>query len=549
MFYNTFVTTKSGLKGRNNKFSNGSNRFLNFKKRETLKGLLLKKYNQQYKTQEISDILDKEISRFVQIPKLNDRELDCLDIKIKKIVSNNTSRNHHISTLQNINSAPKNSNKDNLKERAESEEKFSTLQNHQELPSVGPIHTYNNFNSEVCPKRGKSSFASNLKQLKKLKTPEEELEELEKQLANDEDFQEKTNHNINRIDFSKDGNEWNAIVKYNRKLYEHQILEEKMKDKEIKNRIKECLDQQVKTKLQKKREEEEKDKEYANMMKEHMKKLDEISQLKEQKIKEQIQRLKENRDSILQKEMIKKRAEKLKEKKLDLMLVKNYIKLIEEEKKMNLENKKKKNEEMKRGLTENDINNRKKKERMQQEKEEELKFAKEKEKLTLKQDSERNRYYSRIKTLGEKYIMTQAQERLNQMKEMQKLEDEKIQKYYEEKNRKDMENEIKEMIKKNKEKQNMKKFLDMQIEEKKKEKKLEKCLDREQARIWGIDKKKYFDEEKDIEKKVKLMHKKNFDFVVKQMEENERKKKQGEFMTNDEYAINKKILEKIQSEK
>ena len=47
----------------------------------------------------------------------------------------------------------------------------------------------------------------------------------------------------------------------------------------------------------------------------------------------------------------------------------------------------------------------------------------------------------------------------------------------------------------------------MQIEEKKKEEDFLKSLDDEQARIWAIDCKKYFEDERDIEKKIRIMNK------------------------------------------
>lgn len=49
----------------------------------------------------------------------------------------------------------------------------------------------------------------------------------------------------------------------------------------------------------------------------------------------------------------------------------------------------------------------------------------------------------------------------------------------------------------------MKQYFDMQVEEKKRLNEFEKTLDQEQARIWKIDREKFYDQEKEISEKVK----------------------------------------------
>ena len=81
----------------------------------------------------------------------------------------------------------------------------------------------------------------------------------------------------------------------------------------------------------------------------------------------------------------------------------------------------------------------------------------------------------------------------------------------------------------------------MQIEERKKEEEFLKSLDDEQARIWAIDCKKYNEDEKLIEQKIRAMNKRNLDLVMEQMRQR-RKKKTG--MTDAEYAMNRKKKQK-----
>ena len=88
----------------------------------------------------------------------------------------------------------------------------------------------------------------------------------------------------------------------------------------------------------------------------------------------------------------------------------------------------------------------------------------------------------------------------------------------------------------------------MQIEEKKKEEDLKKALDYEQARIWNVDTKKYYEDEKLIDGKIKAMNRKNLDFLIKQMNENYNKKNIKKCnMTDNEYYMNKDLLEKAKA--
>ena len=203
---------------------------------------------------------------------------------------------------------------------------------------------------------------------------------------------------------------------------------------------------------------------------------------------------------------------------------------------------------MRKAIKENEIKQQLLKEKLKKEKEEDIKMNEERAKLDLKQENERKRYYDNIQRLGNKYIMKQAEEILEKQKKEQKAEDDKIQYYYDAKNKEANEKEVKERLRRQKERQDIKKYLDMQFEEKKKEEKFLKLLDEEQARIWNIDCKKYFDDENIVEKKIKFMNKKNFECLINQMEEKKRSKSRQNIMSDTEFAMNRDILEKANLE-
>ena len=374
------------------------------------------------------------------------------------------------------------------------------------------------------------------------KKPEEELAELEAEFAEEE---KKNQKKYERLDFTdQGGDEWYAIAKYNRKIYEDQIKEERMKDNEIKRRNKEDLDLQIKQRLRKEYEDELKEKEYDKIIQEHQKKMDELERQKQEQIKCQIMREKESRDEQMRQNYIKKRIEVLKEKKFEKSLVKTIQEGIEKDKKEALEKKRRENEALINAIKENELKIKKKKEQEKKEKEEDIKMGEERIKMQMKQDIIREKYYENIKNHGTQNT-PEAEEILQKMKKTQEEEDKKIQFYYDEKNRLAIEREKNEALRRKKEKNELKKYLDMQIEEKRKEEEFLKSLDDEQARIWAIDCKKYFEDEKAIESKIRTMNKRNLDLVMEQI--NKRKMNKKQVMSDTEYAMNRDILQKART--
>ena len=560
MFYNTYRATRSALRqrqlsGKNiNSFINPKARLLNQQKRDKLKNLLIQKFIKKYNITNAEEILEPVISTFIQQEHLNDMDLKRLDLKVQNLVRNKNAKDTLKSKL--TNNLQKIDNNETEKQISSPQppmlktlntEENDTAKKNNEFPSINPLNTYSNtiVRNDNTRNRGFSSYMPRERKINYFKTPTEELAELEKELA-EEEAKEKNKHK--KIDIPRGGDEWNTIVKYNKKLFDRQVLEDKLKDKEVKKRTKDYLDFQVKEKIKKEYEEELKEKEYNKIMEEHSKKLDEIERVKAQKIKEQIIRLKENRDVQLKNQKTRKRIEELKEKKLDLMLVKNYKENLENARKEKLERKKRENEALRKAIKENEKKKELLKDKLKKEKEEEIKMNEERLKLDIKQENERKRYYEKIKNNGNKYTMKQAEEILEKLKNDQKKEEEKIQYYYDAKNKEANEKEVKERMRRIKEKEEMKKYLDMQIEERKKEENFLKLLDEEQARIWNIDCKKYFDDENIVEKKIKYMNRKNLESLMKQIDEKKRSKSKQNIMTDSEFSMNRDILEKAQLE-
>ena len=562
MFYNSFRATRTAFQKRQysakpSSLINPRECLINQPKRKKLKNLLMTKFIEKYNIKDPNEFLDLVVTQFIQGEKLNDIDLKKLDLKINRLNKEFNNKSERKNTLQNLSSIPlkteininKNSssnilnnfsNKKNIKNKNKANQ-IKNLKN--DFPSLTPSNKMiSRTESNIFKNKGENQYLNTISR-NKIKTPEEELAELEKELT-EEQLEENKNKKYKRIDFTYQGDEWSAIVNYNKNMYQRQLKEEKMKDLEMKKRTKQCLDIQIKEKLKNKLNDKLKEKEFDEKINLYTKQLDQIQQDKLKKISEQINRLKIDRDNILKNETLKKKIEKLKEKKFEKNLVKIYKAQLEQQKQDILEKKKQGKEELLKAKKAMEEKQKKLKEEKAKEIEEEKKLNKLLYLMDQRKENERNYYYKKIKSLSNKYLLPNSEKILKKIIQEGKIEEEKIQHYYEEKNLKEFEKEIKAKKKRQNDKIEIKKFLDMQIEQKKKEEKFLKLLDQEQARIWKLDLIKRNEEMKTEREHIKNMNRKNFEGLLKQIEEKKRSKSKKNIMTESEYAMNRDLLEK-----
>ena len=560
MFYNTYRSTKSALQRRQNS-SNPRSYLLNQPKRQKLKNLLMSKFIQKYNIKDPDEYLDLVLTQFIQNEKLNDTDLKRLDLKIKKLNKEFNNKSELKTDLENIyqkpiktevNSIIKDStinqtlNDNNINTELNNNKNIQNPQNKirnlkNEFPSLNTYSSQISKTESNIKKRGHSSYNNN-RTLNTIKTPEEELAELEKELKEEELLENKNRYK--RIDFTYQGDEWAAIVNYNKNLYKRQILEDKLKELEVQRRTKECLDIQIKEKLKKKLDEESQEKQFDEKIKKYTQTMDEMYETKNRKICEQIHRLKTDRDAILKAQTMRKKIEDLKEKKFEKNLVKKYKEQLEQDRQDKINRKKKGKEDLLKAKKDIEEKQKKLKEKALKEKEEDKKINQLRNLIDQRKENERKYYYDKIKANSNKYYLPYAESVLKKLEKEKKEEEEKIQYHYDEKNRHDFEKEYKAKLKRINDKIEMKKFLDMQIAEKNKEKNFNKLLDQEQARIWKIDLKKRYDEMNKEKECIKKMNRKNFECILKQIEQKKRSKSNKNIMTENEYAMNRNLLEK-----
>ena len=414
---------------------NPRERLMNTQKRQKLRDLLIERFSKKYNLNNNRQLIEGEITKFLQQEKLNDVDLQRLDNRIKRIISENISQKNLKDNLtKNLNYNLQSDNEQNqvLNQNFEQEESIypANYQPPQTQSTVNKETLSKNVNQNKSKLRSSSYKNDNnirplssqtyirndklnlAKNKNKYNNPEEELAALEKELAAEEErelrekgyYHELNNDlNLNKLDFKKYGNEWAAMAAYDKKIYEQQILDEKIRNRQLKKRTKADLDDQIKEKIKKEYEDELKEKEYDKLFKEHQKKLDEIEREKEELIKQQYLREKQSREAQLKDNYIRKRIDELKDKKFDKKIIKNIKKELENERKQNEELKRKRNAELNKALEENERNKKNQKLFLEKQKEEDLKFLDEQRKMDLRLEQQREYLLNTIKNRSEKY--------------------------------------------------------------------------------------------------------------------------------------------------
>ena len=284
--------------GKNIINQNPKERLLNFQKRKRLKELLINKFMDKYGLKQPDQTLEYEVTQFIQTEKLTDRDLQRLDAKLRGIFN---ARKKQLQLKSNLTHTFLEKNKKLNLNKSQPDllpniQTQNTIQQNQQNNNLTDLT--NTINQNAPPKKLRPSASVEVipRQKKIYRNPEEELAELEAEFA-EEEKKKKVKRNFIRIDFSDVGDEWQALAKYNKKMYEQQLKEEKEKDAEVKKRTKEDLDNQIKQKIKIKYEEKLREKEGDKLFQEHLKKIDQIEKEKQEAFKQQIMREKKNRDA------------------------------------------------------------------------------------------------------------------------------------------------------------------------------------------------------------------------------------------------------------
>lgn len=197
---------------------------------------------------------------------------------------------------------------------------------------------------------------------------------------------------------------------------------------------------------------------------------------------------------------------------------------------------------MQKTLLENEENRRLQAIARDREKFEDIRSIEEYTKVLEKQENERKQYFKNIENKASNFLAKMSQTVLKDIDNKNKEENEIMKKYLIEKENKLLvkEKEKLEQIKNNK--KEMKAFLDKQVEEKRKERDFQQSLNKEQAKVWNLDKEAQVDQNQYISEKIRRMNDYNQDILKAQIEL--KKELNGPGMSDQEYLLNRRLLEK-----
>ena len=574
MLFNSQRITKSAIKelSKKNKLSedqnilNNKQKLIDLREKEKMKNLLIVKYMKKCGIKKPQLFLEDEISHFMKGEKLKKIDIEKMNNKMKEIINKQKPKKKIIkspTTIFTENKLPEIDPSSTLKRK----EKILLHPIHSSLstgnlitttsqPVKSPIPTQNpqNINKNDINAENNNNnpnelntIYTNIKRKKKLFIkPEEEIAELEKELGLDENTKKLKKRGYERLfKFFSEGNEWEAIVKYNKDLYDQEIEEEKRRKFENKIRLRKDLEKQIKEKVKRDYADSLEEKKYKQIFNEHNKQMEKIENEEKDIIHRRLLLEKKAQAEQIKTRKIKERLEMLREKKFDKNTIEAVKEELEKEKQYLKEKKLKETEQIRKDMKEAEENIKLKHEKIKKLKEEDKIFCQDLEKSEILKEMERQKILERMRNVRHYKENPNVKKIIEKIKKDEEEEDEKLKIYLINKKKLEDEKEEREKNRRLQMRYDLKKYLEIQIEEKKREKEFEKGLWKEQGKIWNIDSEIYLKEQKDIEDKIKMMNLRNAEKLREQIQYRKNDMIRKKSMSVMEYSLNKNTLNKI----
>jgi hypothetical protein len=270
---------------------------MNVQRREKLGATLTDKFVTKFGAQKNRGLIQKEVNQFLKRERLNENDLKQFELSLHKKLNSKEKKEKL---------------KENLITNIKSKQNYVTENNKNN--NIREINSDNNQGQGLDQSR--MSGASDLDKFDEKflsdKMREEEVNDFKKiSTLNDQPIGSKVN-----LDLSKYANEWDAINMYNKKKYEEQKRNEKIKNWEIRMQTRAELNNQIKKKIIRQYEQELKDREYDAMMDKHIQYLNELDEKKKEELKKRAIQEKEMRDKQMREQYVTKRIAFLKIKNM-----------------------------------------------------------------------------------------------------------------------------------------------------------------------------------------------------------------------------------------
>ena len=455
---------------------------MNMQRREKLANSLTDKFVKKFNSPSNRGLINREVSDFLKRERLNEQDLKKFENELHKKITTKLNKETLKENLKtNLKSKNQNSTKDLSKQTNEKIKIENSEQNENQQKNIlndsrmSGASDLDKFDEKCANDRVREQETLNFKKISQL------TEEKPKKV---------------NLDLSKYANEWDAINMYNKKVFEEQKRNEKIRDWEVRMRTRADLNNQIKQKIIRKYEQELKDKEYDNMMDLHIKHLDELEKKRQEELKQRAIKEKEMRDKQQRELYVKKRLAFLKNKKYEKELVAHNNEEIRLAKEAAAAKKKSDHEELMKTLAENEVQKKKLIERQKKEKEDDIQMMEDALASEQKRDIERKQYFEKIKRAGNFFDENAVAEVYKKRDQKILDEEESMRKYFVQKEKLENEKENKKFLQDIENKKMLKEFYDKQCLERKKKDEYEHQIDLAQGRIWNQDYKNFIENEK-----------------------------------------------------
>ena len=469
---------------------------LNLQRRQKLTMTIVEQLIEKLNVHKDRNIVQREVENLMKKEIINDRDLKTLE---KKITQKIKEKNDKETLKQNLIKA--NSNQGFIEEK--------------KLRGDNAIPNDENANEEL--NRSDMSGASDLDKFDEKSKKQREREEKMGKYKDCKCFKLRPTRPKVEINFDQYKNEWDAINMYKIQKEEERERNEKIKNWENKMRTRADLNKQIKEKMKKEVEAELKSKEFDLIMDKHYAHLDELEKEKQKLIKVRAMKEKELRDKQIKESDINKRINKLKDKLYEKELIRHTKEEIKNAEQKFQEKRRLEKEELAKTLKDNELHKKLEKEKLQKEREEDIKMMQDSIAADIKKDNERKAYFNRIERSGNVFAQNAIENILKKREDKLRQDEEKINLYLAEKERKAQQEENDFIINKKKNQKMMRDFYDKQVQEKKDRELYEKNIDKIQAQIWKKDTDDFFAKEKEVKKVIRDFEKNNVKELDKQV--------------------------------
>ena len=476
------------------------------------------------------DMIEKEVNEFLQRENLTEKDLKNLEKKISQKIKTKKEQENLTKNLIS-------STKPQIEEKKEE----------KPLENINPNPNPSDLLNEKIPIKEQQdlnkSGMSGGSELEKFDGKYAKDEKDARELAELEKYKNATNEQVVKkvvIDSSKYNDEWDAINMYQKRMAEERERREKTKEREMRMRNRADLLQQIEQKIKRKYDQELKEKEYAIIIDQNVKKMEELEKKQKEAQKQQILKEKEIRDKQLRDIYVAKRIAYLKNKKYEKELIAHNNEEIRLAKEAALAQKEKEHEALLKTLKDNELHKQKILEQERIERENDIKIMEDAAANEIKRENERKAYYESIKRGQAEHDTKMLESVIKKRNEQLKEEENILNNYWKNQEMLDKEKEIKKKLELKESQKKLKMFYDKQVEEKKAKKEYERQVDLAQGKVWKQDYLNYLQYENETSRRIKELIRKNMSALNNQT----KNKNVDEGMSENEKAINKEILEK-----